>query len=360
MDIRFGIISDLHIALPETVDKGDKRFHLTQFSIPALEVVIQQLNNINIDFLLLPGDLTQDGERVNHRWLSQRLKELPYPVYVIPGNHDLPRKEGDEKAIGFGEFVEYYRDFGYNNATDTLDYTCEVAKGVHLVGLNSTHFDDSGNQLGCLVESQFVWLEETLSRLTGKMVLVMIHHNVLEHLPGQATHVLGRRYMLENASRLVSVLRKYGVRFVFTGHLHIQDIAEEAGLYDITTGSLITYPHPYRILHLEDKQLKINSYKITHLPGVGDFADFSQRWMRERSFSFMMTLLTSSPLNLPVEQAKMYAPILRDFWTDIAHGDKQFDFPQLPSHLNCYFKKFGAVDAEGKPLCWDNNTTLFL
>ncbi|HIK36454.1 MAG: metallophosphoesterase [Geminocystis sp.] len=360
MDVRFAIVSDLHIALPETIENGDKRFHLTQFSIPALEVVIQHLNSLNIDFLLLPGDLTQDGERVNHRWLSQRLKKLAYPVYVIPGNHDLPSKEGNETVIGFSEFVEYYRDFGYENATATLDYTCEVAKGVYLVGLNSTHFDNNGNQLGRLLESQFVWLEETLSKLRGNLVFVMLHHNVLEHLPQQSTHVLGKRYMLENAPLLLCLLRKYGVRFVFTGHLHIQDIAEDTGIYDITTGSLITYPHPYRILQLTDDRLKINSYKITHLPGMENFASYTQKWMSERSFSFIMTILTSSPLNLPVEEAKEYAPILKNFWTDIADGDKQFDFPQLPPHLNRYFKQFGAIDSQGKPLCWDNNTTLFL
>lgn len=37
-----------------------------------------------------------------------------------------------------------------------------------------------------------------------------------------------------------------------------------------------------------------------------------------------------SPLNLKEEKAKEYAPILRNFWADIAHGDKQFDFPQFP------------------------------
>ena len=90
MNVRFAIASDLHIALPETIDTSANRFHLTKFSIPTLEVVLEHLNSLNLDFLLLPGDLTQDGEKVNHRWLQSKLASLPYPVYVIPGNHDIP------------------------------------------------------------------------------------------------------------------------------------------------------------------------------------------------------------------------------------------------------------------------------
>lgn len=117
MNIRFAIASDLHIALPETIDAEAKRFHLTQFSIPALEVVLQHLQNLNLDFLLLPGDLTQDGEILNHCWLKTQLEKLPFPVYVIPGNHDIPSIKGNEDIIAFQDFPLYYQKCGYQSAT---------------------------------------------------------------------------------------------------------------------------------------------------------------------------------------------------------------------------------------------------
>ena len=78
-NFRFGIISDLHIALPETIADNPSRFHLVEVSIPALEKALEHLQTQNLDFLLLPGDLTQDGEKVNHQWLACLLYTSPSP-----------------------------------------------------------------------------------------------------------------------------------------------------------------------------------------------------------------------------------------------------------------------------------------
>ena len=249
MNVRFAIASDLHIALPETIDTSANRFHLTKFSVPTLEVVLQHLNSLDLDFLLLPGDLTQDGEKVNHLWLKNKLATLPYPVYVIPGNHDIPSLYSSETIVGYDQFSLYYENFGYHNSNN-LDYSCEIAPNLQLIALNSNNFDRHGQQGGFLTQEQFIWLEDTLATLTDKTIFVMIHHNIIEHLPNQSNHILGKRYMLDNAARLLNLLEQYQVKFIFTGHLHIQDIAQHRDIYEITTGSLITYPHPYRIFRL--------------------------------------------------------------------------------------------------------------
>ncbi len=87
-DLCFAVLSDLHIGLPHTIADHPTRFHLVEVSIPAFEQALQTLEPLELDFLLIPGDLTQHGEPENHRWLAQRLSQLPLPVYVIPGNHD--------------------------------------------------------------------------------------------------------------------------------------------------------------------------------------------------------------------------------------------------------------------------------
>ncbi len=359
MNVRFAIASDLHIALPETIDTSATRFHLTQFSIPTLEVVLEHLNSLDIDFLLLPGDLTQNGEKLNHDWLKNKLATLSYPVYVIPGNHDVPSLLGSETVIAFDDFPFHYQDFGYQNSNN-LDYSCEIASNLQLIALNSNNFDDHGKQRGYLTDDQFIWLENTLSTFEHQTILIMIHHNIIEHLPDQSDHILGKRYMLENSSRLLALLKKYQVKFIFTGHLHVQDIAQYHNIHEITTGSLITYPHPYRILELTKDFLTIESHHIRTLPQMDDFSQFSHKWTSDRSFPFMMTILTSPPLNLTNEEAEKYAPQLKHLWVNIAHGDKQFHFPDLPREINNYFQKFGAIDSQGKPKLIDNNTKIKL
>lgn len=348
LNFKFAIVSDLHIALPQTIWDHPNRFHLVEVSIPALELALEHLGQLDLDFLLLPGDLTQHGERENHQWLSQRLSQLPYPVYVIPGNHDLPALESSKNSIGFQEFPQYYRDFGYQK-NQGLDYTQEILPGLQLIGLNSNHFDDQGNQIGCLEEQQLEWLEQVLSQVKNQLIFVMIHHNVIEHLPGQATNPLGRRYMLENAPRFLQILKQAGVQLVFTGHLHVQDIAQWQGIYDITTGSLVSYPHPYRVICVHTNTqgkpvLKIESHRITAVEDWPDLPLKSREWMAERSFPFMMKLLTNPPLKLTPQEAEQLVPHLRYFWADIANGDTQFNFEVFPPSVRRYFEEFSATN----------------
>ena len=52
--------------------------------------------------------------------------------------------------------------------------------------------------MGYLDEEQLTWLDDLLPKLQDDLVLVMLHHNVLEHLPGQAKSAMGQRYMVHN------------------------------------------------------------------------------------------------------------------------------------------------------------------
>jgi 3',5'-cyclic AMP phosphodiesterase CpdA len=364
LNYRFAIVSDPHIALPETIWDHPSRFHLVEISIPALERVLQHLETLDLDFLLLPGDLTQHGEPQNHLWLQKRLKLLPFPVYVIPGNHDLPTLLPTDRSIGFHDFPYYYQDFGYQNP-EQLYYSCEVKPGLHLIGLNSNQFNEQGKQIGCLDEAQLIWLENTLQSLKNQLVIVMIHHNVIEHLPGQSEHELGKRYMLDNANILLDILEKFKVNLIFTGHLHVQDLAQKNNIYEITTGSLVSYPHPYRVLELtRDHQgkvnLKIESFRVTNVSGWENLLETSKEWMGDRSYHFMMRLLTGHPLYLPSVEAEKIAPKLRYFWANIAEGDTIFDFPDFPPQVRHYFRYFSAIDLEGKPNLVDNQANLFI
>ncbi|MGB7440025.1 MAG: metallophosphoesterase [Coleofasciculaceae cyanobacterium] len=364
LNFRFAVVSDPHIGLPKTIVNHSRGFHLVEISIAALELVLDHLQQQQLDFLLLPGDLTQDGEPENHAWLQKRLSKLPFPVYVVPGNHDVPNFLANERAIGLKDFPHYYGQFGYKNP-EQLYYTCEIFPGVQLIGLNSNQFDHTGLHLGRVDEQQLNWLEQVLSQTQDKLVLVMLHHNIIEHVPNQTNHPLGKRYMLEDAPRLQQILRAAGVKLVFTGHLHVQDIAYQDGLYDITTGSLVSYPHPYRILQLRtDDQgkrwLQIESHRVDSVPGWDNLHQKSREWMGEKSLPFMLKLLTTPPLNFSLVEAEKLAPSLRYFWPNIAAGDAIFNFSEFPPAARSYFEAFSAITNEGKPALIDNHATFLV
>lgn len=357
LKFKFAIASDLHIALPHTIWQHPARFHLVEYSIAAFEVVLAHLANLDLDFLLLPGDLTQHGEPENHRWLSARLSQLPYPVYVIAGNHDVP------KLKTFDQFTPHYTKFGFKSGISNpnkLYYAYEILPGVRLIGLNSNQFDAQENQIGWVDHEQLIWLQKLLNDRDYELNLVMIHHNVLEHMHDQSKNALGQRYMLGNNDQLGEILHQGNVKLVFTGHLHVQDIAysDRYDFYDITTGSLVSYPHPYRVLNYSSdasgERLGIESFRVKSIPAQADLLQFSREWMGKHSHPFVLKLLTQPPLNLPNPLAEALAPQLRYFWANIADGDSQFNFPDFPLGVREYFEAFSDVPPK------DNDVTLIL
>jgi UDP-2,3-diacylglucosamine pyrophosphatase LpxH len=289
---------------------------------------------------------------------------LPYPVYVVPGNHDVPVVSANDTSIAWTQFPSYYRHCGYDRS-DNLYYTQEILPGVRLIGLNSNQFDGEGIQQGYLDDAQLLWLQGVLANTDNELVLVMVHHNIIEHVPQQSKLPMGSRYMLDNAPQLLQMLRPAQVQLVFTGHLHAQDIAYDRGVYDITTGSLVSYPHPYRILEFRTdargcQWLQIQSERVVSIPGWLALPRWSRKWMGDRSRPFMLRLLTGPPLNLSVEEAEPLLPDLRDFWADIADGDAHFEFPHFPPDIRRFLESFSAIDGEGVFSAIDNHITLRL
>jgi 3',5'-cyclic AMP phosphodiesterase CpdA len=360
---RFAIISDPHVTLPDTLRDIPNRFHLLEVSIAALEAILADLAAAELDFLLLPGDLTQHGERENHQWLVQRLQSLPFPAYVVPGNHDIITRAGDDRTLSLTDFPQLYQDFGYGEVTRPY-YCQELLPGVRLVGLNSIAFDEAGEQLpyGWVDEAQLQWLTDILAAPWEGLTLAMIHHNLLDHLPGQHRHPLGRRYSIQNRTALLDCLQSFQVPLLFTGHLHVQDVAQQGSLWEVTTGSLVSYPHPYRVVTVtptaENIQVQIQSHRVQAVPDWPDLQGASLTWMRDRAIPFMTRLLTLPPFNLSVAEASRYAPEFKDFWATIAAGDGQFRYPHLPTDLQRQLHRFGAVDERGQYRAIDNDTTL--
>jgi len=294
-EVRFAVMSDLHYydtslgtsgeAFEEVLGSDRK---LLQDTADLLDLAIDDVLASGVDFVLVPGDLTKDGEVVNHDAVSAalgRLSDAGVEVYVVPGNHDANNPEafqfsGAEKipvpAVSQEEFAEVYRDFGYGEALmrdeTSLSYVAEPVDGLWILALDSTRSDENepgGEEVtgGAFTQAQVDWIEEVLqdARAEGATVIGMMHHGVVEHWDGQAK--LHPEYLVEDYPWVGELLASYGVRVVFTGHYHAQDIAradyEDNGfLYDIETGSLATAPCPIRYCELSGNELAVRSETI--------------------------------------------------------------------------------------------------
>lgn len=204
---------------------------------------------------------------------------LPIPFISVNMLHGAVKFEGDTtvpvNTVSANKFAQLYRDFGYGGGLSrdkhSLSYVVEPVQGLWLIGLDACLYrENTATQDmvgGRLQQSTLDWLEEILKKANKqqKAVMVMMHHGVVEHWKGQSK--LHPDYLIEEFRHIGKFLASYGVRLVFTGHYHAQDITradfgDTGYLYDIQTGSLVTPPCPIRFCSLSADKLEVQSANL--------------------------------------------------------------------------------------------------
>jgi len=253
-------------------------------------------------------------------------------VFCISGNHDQPRPpklrppaylDPHVAPVSTPDIPRLYGDFGFTH-TERTAYSCDPTPDVHLIGICSSKPDDDR---GYIAPQVLAWLDDDLGRRRdGREPIVMLHHSIIEHVPGETVNPTFSWFHVENAAELKAILRKHGVRITLTGHLHIQDVKEEAGLHNIVTASLAGFPHAYRIMTLRDGALEIRSRRLQSIPSQPDLQRFSRAYTADVFVSILADVLGRAPFDYPRPRAEATAHKLRDWWPSIADGDEQFAY----------------------------------
>jgi len=310
----------------------------------AVDAVIAQ----NPDIVLVSGDLTKDGELDSHIGFSNQLARLVVngaKVLVIPGNHDINNTNAAAydgastipvSNVTPDEFRSIYEPFGYGQAiardTNSLSYIVEPASNLWVVCMDSCQYTNGLNPTaGSFDTGRLAWITNQLAiaKAQGKVVIGMMHHGLMEHFTGQKT--LFSDYVLDGYTNVAPLFASYGVKAVFTGHYHAQDIVKGTfggnDIYDIETGSTVTYPCPFRIMDLQtDGQLVINSYRITaidyNLGGAPDFQTYAYNYLHSGMLQLSSWMLQAPPYGLSAPVANYLAPAVTEAMEDHYMGDE--------------------------------------
>ena len=265
------VLSDPHVMAPEllvnegtawtTYLSGQRK--MEDYSQSLFDNMVERIKqDLRPGLVLISGDLTKDGEQVSHQYVTGKLDELRamgIQTLVIPGNHD---RDANPDAVYYdGEdttpanvatddwFAAQYADYGYGASSEreetTLTYACEPIAGLVVIGI------DSGID-GSVSQTTLDWVTEkaTAASASGKKVIAMMHHPLIPHFTGVDTFVATA--VVDDYENVRNTLADAGIRVVFTGHFHTSDIARDwnadktSEIYDVNTGSLISYPCDYR------------------------------------------------------------------------------------------------------------------
>ena len=335
--VRFAILSDLHLYNTKLGTEGTpfETYVLTDqkllaLSEPILDAVIADILARDVQFVVITGDLTKDGEVLDHVLVTQHLQTLRRAgigVYVLPGNHDI--NNGDAlKYIGETTrpvptasphvFRALYERFGYgqalDHAPDSLSYVAEPVPGLWLLAIDSAKWAESAHAEHPIVSGRITpatmnWVLAKIQQgqARGKHVIAFMHHGVNPHFLAEIQ--VFPDYLVDNWPVIGAQLAGAGLRVVFTGHYHSQDASActvdaqgqvvPTPLCDIETGSLISYPCAYRYAELtSDGVLHVTSQRVTQVN-----ADLGGLTFQQYAENFSKTLL---PLRVTADLEQMF------------------------------------------------------
>ena len=254
-----------------------------------MKEAIQELIQAKPDLVLVPGDLTKDGELVGnvsvHLYLQQ-LIQAGIKVRVITGNHDIYNPHSYQyngttmnrvQNIGPDKFRSIYSDCGYSDALYTdpysLSYVSEPLPNLWILAIDCCKYDNINDSIytaGAIRPGTMKWVLDRLAEAAqkGKTVFGMMHHGLVEQFTGKHNTFPG--FMVDNYTDVSNQLMNAGLKIMFTGHFHATDITEQQSgnrtLYDIETGSIIIYPCSYRMItYIKDSSLIITTKHITNV-----------------------------------------------------------------------------------------------
>ena len=256
---RIMIGADLHYLAPDLMPDRDfvQRMcegsdgKMTDHSEEIADAFLERVIAEHPDALILPGDLTFNGEIVSLRKLAVKLKAVEkegIPVLVIPGNHDIEcryacRYESGQAAkvknISRTDFHIIMDRFGYDQAKlrdpQSFSYACDIGPDLRLVFIDVNGDKREDARMGSASAGLLEWLKKTLedSAAAGKTVISVSHQNVLRQ-----SDFLYEGYVMDNGDAVADLLEAYGVPLNLSGHSHMQHTAKAGNMQDICTGIL--------------------------------------------------------------------------------------------------------------------------
>lgn len=292
------LVSDLHYMSPASTDYGEafEAFQaksdgkVMRYLPQILDAVLEEAKEAGPDALILTGDITMNGEKINHEELAGRLSLLQdagIQVLVIPGNHDI---NNTDASVFFGaeaertqevtpeEFGRLYGKFGPDQALsrdgESFSYVYALRDDIWLMLLDTAQYEPRNLVDGRVRPGTLWWMDENLRAAgeQGIQVIVLGHHNLLSE-----STMFTDMCVLENGREVTMLLESYRVPLYISGHLHLQRAKkhkrepsdEEYGIQEIVSDAVSIPPCQYGIVRWQENG---DIYFSTHQTDVAAWA----------------------------------------------------------------------------------------
>ncbi|NMP38360.1 MAG: hypothetical protein GX051_09635 [Clostridiales bacterium] len=338
-DLRFAVISDVHYFneadmgnktadFEEWAMQGNKQYMFQEGLIEsALAAFAAHAEENGLKYVLMPGDLTMNGEYSGHSALAARLErfeaETGLEVIVANGNHDINNSKAStfkndvaeySRATTPEEFKEIYKNLGYDIAYHTfapssgkagmLSYSVQLEGGYRLIMMDGGKYssdntesgedehETGGNYTAQLM--QWILSEIADAKAHGETPIGLTHWSIYPHYDAQEDILNG--FVIDNFREVSETLADAGMHYVFTGHSHANDISSHVSdngeiIYDCQTNAFIEFPNYFREVTFSKDAEKITAdYELFDvdcvLPVTANGVTYEQPYRVTQSFNY--------------------------------------------------------------------------
>lgn len=249
-----------------------------------IDAAFEKIAASDTDYVLIAGDLTNDGEMASHIEFREKLEQLSEhkKIYLITSTHDWccdqnPRRFADDfvyhdvEVMPSFKLYHFYEKFTIEDAIakfethlGTYSYVVQLNEKVRLLALND---DQNGKGRAGFKPDHFDWIDAQLKQAKedGCLMIGMEHHLLIEHINSIIT---GGGTCVGDREDVINRLADHGLKYMFVGHSHIQrtdDYKTPSGniLTEVNVASLCGYPAPIVNVTVNDDMTL--TYEVDHL-----------------------------------------------------------------------------------------------
>ena len=257
-DFAFVQITDMHISphLARTGEPGPPRGAESVAWVCEQAVGPQTIAPFKITtgaptFALATGDLTEYGV-IDDTWsiFERAFASLPYPLYVLPGNHD-------------NTWVAMYHIMRERYGAENYSFD---KFGCHFVCICSASPQEPVPSIDATTRT---WLKRDLESIPpGTPVFVALHH------PPYSGEFAPAEY-----DTLIDLLRDYNVVLILYGHGHGVSHRNMDGIDGVMGGSTFGKNAGYAVVSAQDETLRV-AYRYHRKPASGDKPSKGPGWRK--------------------------------------------------------------------------------
>ena len=236
----FALLTDTHISSSNPRPMEDLQHSIAEIN-----------QNPAIEFVVVTGDLTENGDKASIQAIKDALDQLNVPYYAASGNHETTWSESG--------VMDFSRVFGDSRFAFTHD-------GMYFIGFNSGPVIRMAD--GHVAPQDIAWLKHNLDSVSaaGDAPIFVFTHYPL------------RNGDVDNWYEVTDVLRQHNVQCIMGGHYHRNLLFDCDGIADVLNRS-----------NLRDKD-GVNGYSII---SITDSIRFNEKRIGEEAKHW---------LSLPFEQ----------------------------------------------------------